>query len=265
MSLAQVIIEASAIQTERIGHQAISLTHFSDLLECKIAAGSVVEIGGALFEAAADEAGTGWSGIANSSQVHMKLTVTGATAAMSFTTAAPTYSTSKQGWYVGLDRYIGGLYKDSGGNYSGKWLYGGQQMGVGIVPIGTIVAWHKTFANVPALPSYFVECNGQVLADAQSPLDGQTIPNLNGLGHFLRGAAVSGAVQGDSTKLPNNPFSHTHKNPTKTGTGGIAISNQGNPGNPNTDIATGNAEGWGGGDAETRPVNTSMVWIMRIK
>jgi hypothetical protein len=50
------------------------------------------------------------------------------------------------------------------------------------VPVGGIIGWHKSFANVPALPASgkWVECNGQVLADAGSPLNGQTIPNLNG-------------------------------------------------------------------------------------
>ena len=81
------------------------------------------------------------------------------------------------------------------------------------VPVGGIIGWHKSFANVPALPASgkWVECNGQVLADAGSPLNGQTIPNLNGAaggadspGHaakvamFLRGGVTSGTGQQDA-------------------------------------------------------------------
>jgi|GEM_PF-2963405 len=51
------------------------------------------------------------------------------------------------------------------------------------VPVGGIIGWHKSFANVPALPASgkWVECNGQVLADAGSVLNNQTIPNRNGV------------------------------------------------------------------------------------
>jgi len=50
----------------------------------------------------------------------------------------------------------------------------------GIVPIGTILDWHKDFTGTPSLPDNFVECNGQTLDDEDSPYDGQVIPNLNG-------------------------------------------------------------------------------------
>jgi len=52
---------------------------------------------------------------------------------------------------------------------------------VGVVPVGAVVAWHKSFPNTPALPSSFVECNGQTINDSDSPYNGQTAPDLNGL------------------------------------------------------------------------------------
>jgi hypothetical protein len=52
------------------------------------------------------------------------------------------------------------------------------QKPAGLVPIGGVIAWLKSFSNVPALPDEYVELNGQVLSDAQSPLNGQTLPNL---------------------------------------------------------------------------------------
>lgn len=75
----------------------------------------------------------------------------------------------------------------------------------GIVPVGGVVAWLKSYTNTPALPSEYVECNGQALtgggADAQSVYNGQTIPDLNGVTNvanhrFLRGQAASGGTGG---------------------------------------------------------------------
>ena len=59
------------------------------------------------------------------------------------------------------------------------------------VPIGSIMAWHKSFPNTPSLPAGWVECNGQILNEPGSPYDGQTIPDLNGalsnVQRFIRG------------------------------------------------------------------------------
>src|ERR1044072_3876321 len=70
------------------------------------------------------------------------------------------------------------------------------------MPIGGVVGWCKDMPGMPPLPENFAECNGQVLADAASPLDGQTIPDLNGARRFLRGAASSGTTGGSDN--------HTH-------------------------------------------------------
>jgi hypothetical protein len=78
-----------------------------------------------------------------------------------------------------------------------------------IVPIGAILPWAKSITGVPTLPSNFVECSGQTLSDADSPLNGQTIPNLNGDARFLYGAATSGG-----TKSENYLPSHTHEEGT---------------------------------------------------
>lgn len=76
----------------------------------------------------------------------------------------------------------------------------------GLVLVGAVVAWAKSFTNTPALPSEYVECNGQTLSDAQSVFNGQTIPNLNASGggsqRFLRGSSTSGSTGGTET--------HTH-------------------------------------------------------
>ena len=65
------------------------------------------------------------------------------------------------------------------------------------VPIGGVIAWFKDTPGVPPLPANFVECNGQVLADAASPLDGQLMPDINtGAQRFIRGGISSGGVGG---------------------------------------------------------------------
>jgi hypothetical protein len=70
---------------------------------------------------------------------------------------------------------------------------------MGIVPIGSIIAWTKSMGGVPALPEQFVECNGQVLNDPESALNGQAIPNLNGENRFLRGSVSSGSTGGSTS------------------------------------------------------------------
>jgi len=109
-----------------------------------------------------------------------------------------------------------------------------------VAPIGSIVAWAKTLTGVPALIDGWVECDGSVLSDADSPLNGQTIPDLNGDNRFLRGETTSGGTGGSET--------HTH---TLTGAGTLTT------GGSDLDIST-NAVG-------TLPTYYEVVWIMKIK
>ncbi len=122
MAGAQITVALTQLESQRFGYHSISLTNLGSTAEPEIAAGSKVEIGGALFNFAAPESITGWGGIANDSVVWIKLVVAGAAVTAVFTTTAPTWSTSKQGWYSGLDRYIAGLYKDGSALYAGKHL-----------------------------------------------------------------------------------------------------------------------------------------------
>jgi len=80
-----------------------------------------------------------------------------------------------------------------------------------LFPIGSVIAWLKSFTGVPAISSYWAECNGQVLNLPESPLHGTTLPNLNGVAggaaegdgqkykRFLRGSATSGTAAGSQT------------------------------------------------------------------
>src|SRR2546426_6146967 len=70
------------------------------------------------------------------------------------------------------------------------------------LPIGSIIAWNKTLTGVPTLPAGWVECAGGNVSDSRSPLNGQSIPNLNSsTNRFLRGNTTSGTVGGTTTHV----------------------------------------------------------------
>ncbi len=123
--------------------------------------------------------------------------------------------------------------------------------GVGVVPIGGVVAWAKSFPNTPSLPANFEECNGQTITDSNSPYDGQTIPNLNtGTQRFLRGSTTSGTTGGSET--------HTHSISTNTkaqskGTGA------------NDCALLNHNHGGATGSQSTLPSYYEVAWIMRVK
>ena len=75
------------------------------------------------------------------------------------------------------------------------------QKPAGLVPVGGVIAWLKSFTNVPTLPDEYVELNGQVLSDAQSVFNGQTLPDLSGttgshIKRFIRFSTTSGTTGG---------------------------------------------------------------------
>ncbi len=124
-------------------------------------------------------------------------------------------------------------------------------------PVGVISSYHKSFTGVTGLPSNFVEMNGQTISDSESPLDGQTLENLNGGGRFLRGSATSGTMQ-NSTSL----ISHT----ANTGPHPPIIKNHDGYDGSLNPVNHANATGSGARSYyKIRPVNMSVVLVMRIK
>jgi hypothetical protein len=120
-----------------------------------------------------------------------------------------------------------------------------------IVPVGTMLHWCKnSFGVALTLPENFMECNGQVVNDPESPLDGETLPNPNGAGQFLRGAALSGDSGGSAT--------HTHDIEVGSGFDGVNVdtggSGQALQNNPTTTSA-----------ASTLPPYYEVVLVMRVK
>ena len=153
-------------------------------------------------------------------------------------------------------------------NPSKKLEVNGAISGFGIVPVGSIIAWHKSFPNTPPLPEGWVECNGQRILDTESPYYNLYVPNLNGEGRFLRGSNTSGVNQSDQIRAHdhvthaagpiNGQFYLSNDNDAYSW--GQGSHNFGAISHPDTDFRTGMT----GGD-ETRPINMSVVWIMRIK
>ncbi|QDP57894.1 MAG: hypothetical protein Unbinned1693contig1002_38 [Prokaryotic dsDNA virus sp.] len=113
--------------------------------------------------------------------------------------------------------------------------------------VGTVKAYLKDFTGIPSnnVTAFWVECAGQALSDAESPLNGQTIPDLNADAgadqRFLRGNTASG------------------------GTGGVDSHSHG--------ISTGSSFGCSGqyqpagstGGASNLPPYYEVVWIMKVK
>lgn len=121
-------------------------------------------------------------------------------------------------------------------------------------PVGAVTGWLKNLTNTPALPSGWVECNGQVLSDAESVYNGVTLPSLNTTNLFLRGNATSGTTGGTAT--------HNHAIPTGTR---FEFSTSGGSSGTRP-----KADSTSSGDHVVSTVNNeppyyNIVWIMRIK
>jgi len=70
-------------------------------------------------------------------------------------------------------------------------------------PVGTVIDWWRP-ALTSTLPAGYMICDGSVVDDADSPLDGETLPNFTD--RFVRGVTDSGTV-GFTTGGNDN---HTH-------------------------------------------------------
>lgn len=111
-----------------------------------------------------------------------------------------------------------------------------------------------------------------------------TLKDLNTTGHFLRGGTTAGVYQSASTSMPINPFvlnNYTHNHSYNIGlslsTTSVVTSalfasygsvldnvtlNTSSTYNTNNDTHTHTVSG---GDSETRPINSSVIWCIKVK
>ena len=125
----------------------------------------------------------------------------------------------------------------------------------GNVPVGCVLAYLKSFPGAPALPASWAECNGQTLSDADSPFNGQVIPNLNGFflnpRRFLRGALASGGTGGSNTHAHGLSNLATDAIPVTAGAGAQAV-------NATASTALTDSE-------SSLPSYYEVVWVMRVR
>jgi hypothetical protein len=104
-------------------------------------------------------------------------------------------------------------------DFQGNNTHSGNNVGRGIIPIGSVLATfpnltgaYNCLATTAADANGFVQCAGQTIADASSPMNGAVIPNINA-NVFLRGNVSSGSTGGaDSYSLTQaNIGNHTHE------------------------------------------------------
>ena len=133
-----------------------------------------------------------------------------------------------------------------------SWIAASQTAAVS-PPIGAVVAFLKELTGTPALPDGWVECNGQTLSDGDSPYDGQTIPDLNGVNRFLRGNGASGNVGGDESHSHTYSIPVSGGGPVDTIMGGDAATNYYDHSGLSTETA------------EQLPPYYNVVWVMRVK
>ena len=110
-------------QAMRNGHFALSLTEMDSTTIPQIAAGSIIDISGTLVYFYSNETITG---TASDGVTYIKLIYSSGTIAAIWTATAPTFDSSKNGWYgtggSSSHRYIASMIKSST-SYTDKKLY----------------------------------------------------------------------------------------------------------------------------------------------
>jgi len=116
---------ATALEKQRRGLLQISISNYNNNTESEIQAGSIIEVGGALFEATSDESiSNALSGFSDGVVYITTSVVDASNIEFEYTDTAPTWNDDLQGWYdaTGTDRYIIAGVKSST-NYSNKGIF----------------------------------------------------------------------------------------------------------------------------------------------
>jgi len=112
--------------------------------------------------------------------------------------------TDKEDYYLGT----GGAYTTTISGVRIGTALSTTQLFVNIVQddkdvIGTVKSYLKSFTGIPSnnLTAFLKDGDGCVLSDAESPLNGQTLPALNNSNYFLRGSTTSGTTTTGQTNF----------------------------------------------------------------
>ncbi len=151
----------NTVDLQRVTFQGLSLTNYDNTSLPAIAAGSLVEVAGALFKFASEEAITGWGSVAVGA-AYIKLVPAGTdpdTVTAEFTDIVPSWVDAKQGWYgiggAANHRYVATLTKIDAATYAAKDVYNGRY---GERPMVSRVRVTKNDAQViPEAGSHIIE------------------------------------------------------------------------------------------------------------
>jgi len=125
------ITTSVTILNSLLGYQGISLTNMTATTEPQIAAGSKIEIAGAFFTFASNDSlnASSWTAATTAATAYIALTPSGTAGSQivsgSWTSTAPEWSTSKQGWYTTTGsniRIIGGCTKTNPTTWTDKFI-----------------------------------------------------------------------------------------------------------------------------------------------
>jgi len=178
---------------------------------------------------------------------------------------------------------------------SGAWVLNwSETQTVNGVDIGYIVGWTSNvtppdyllpltggtynWSDFPHLQSFHASFPCQYIASSTATTF--TLVNINTDGRFLRGGSTAGVTQNGSTAMPINPFvlsNYTH-NHSFTNTiyvfssqdiyNGVDWPRYNYSSEYNTTVNTSDdshTHNISGGDSETRPINSSVVWCIKVK
>jgi hypothetical protein len=133
--------------------------------------------------------------------------------------------------------------------------------------IGDVWGWHKTLAGVPqVIPSCVALMDGSTISDAESPMNGETLRDLNGNNEFLRGGDASAGTGGSAD--------HCHQWHQSGATGNILSNSDANRGAswdsdgsttkqfPNSHLQNGT---WYTKDTDGTPPYMDVVMVIKIK
>ena len=120
--------------------------------------------------------------------------------------------------------------------------------------VGTIKAYLADISGIPSnnLTAFWQLMDGTTISDSESPLDGQTVRDLNANNEFLRGADTSGGTGGSTTTGTVTTGSNKWTNITEGGQGlDLTAQAQSDAGNHS--------------HKATQPPFLDVVWIIKIK